>query len=90
MFVYRCQDCKIVYRTVCYHRGMTSQGYRFRNVEVTEDVRDKARCVSNCFRCVDCGAALTGSQACNRCRVCRRVFRSACDVGRKRRLRVSE
>ena len=46
MFVYRCEKCRVVYRTVAYHRGLTSQGYRFRNVEVTEDVRDKARCVA--------------------------------------------
>ena len=43
-----------------------------------------------CFHCVDCGVVLVGSQRRNRCRDCGRVFRSACDVGRKRRLRVSE
>jgi len=45
MIVYRCLSCKVVYRTVLYHRSSGCLGYRFRNVEVTEDVRDKARCV---------------------------------------------
>lgn len=41
MIIMRCLDCKIVYRTVCFHRSVSSVGYRFRNVQVTEDSRDK-------------------------------------------------
>ena len=46
MIIMRCRGCKVVYRTVAYHRShLGSLGYRFRNVEITEDVRDKPRCV---------------------------------------------
>jgi hypothetical protein len=43
----RCRGCKLVYRTVAYHRSHSGcLGYRFRNVEITEDVRDKPRAVA--------------------------------------------